>query len=162
MAASAAGSFRRERETGVLELLLVSPMPARAIVWGRLRGLYQQFLPTVVLLMAGWLFLMSFPGAVWRNAALVSFLVAVVAVPCIGLYFSLRARSFLGALAGTLSVAFLGPAVFGALLGFPYFVSGASRATGGTWLLAFLGCAAWWELVRRLERRQFQFNRELT
>jgi len=40
MAASAAGSFRRERESGMLELLLVSPVGEQRIISGRLRGLW--------------------------------------------------------------------------------------------------------------------------
>ena len=40
MAAGAAGSFRRERENGVLELLLVSPLTSKQIIGGRLRGLW--------------------------------------------------------------------------------------------------------------------------
>ncbi len=45
MAMSAAGSFRRERDTGVLELLLVSPLGENQIISGRLGGLWSQFLP---------------------------------------------------------------------------------------------------------------------
>src|SRR5664280_1738223 len=54
MAMSAAASFQRERETGVLELLLVSPLGENQILSGRLRGLWGQFLPAVVLLLAVW------------------------------------------------------------------------------------------------------------
>ena len=54
MAASAAGSFRRERETGVLELLLVSPLTTRQIISGRLFGLWGQFLPSIVTLLGIW------------------------------------------------------------------------------------------------------------
>ncbi len=47
VAISAAASFRRERESGLLELLLVSPVPEGQIIWGRLRGLWGQFLPAL-------------------------------------------------------------------------------------------------------------------
>ena len=57
MAASAAGSFRRERETGVLELLLVSPLTTGQIIGGRLRGLWGQFLPSIVMLLGIWVYL---------------------------------------------------------------------------------------------------------
>ncbi len=50
IALTAAGSFRRERETRLFELLLVTPLSLGQIVWGRLRGLLLQFLPAVVLL----------------------------------------------------------------------------------------------------------------
>src|SRR5581483_5796418 len=51
LAMTAAGSFRRERESGVLELLLVSPLNEKQIIGGRLRGLWAQFLPAFVLLL---------------------------------------------------------------------------------------------------------------
>src|SRR5205823_6636128 len=51
LAASAAGSFHRERESGVMELLLVSPMTERQIIEGRLRGLWGQFLPSLALML---------------------------------------------------------------------------------------------------------------
>jgi hypothetical protein len=60
MALSAAASFRRERETGLLELLLVSPLSERRIILGRLRGLWGQFLPAFGLLLAVWAYLSSF------------------------------------------------------------------------------------------------------
>ncbi|HZQ47587.1 MAG TPA: ABC transporter permease subunit, partial [Verrucomicrobiae bacterium] len=47
MAVSAAGSFQRERETGVMELLLVSPLSVGQIIGGRLRGLWSQFFPAL-------------------------------------------------------------------------------------------------------------------
>ena len=56
IAVTAAGSFRRERETGVMELLLVSPMSVRQIIGGRLRGLWGQFLP-------------AFPVCSWESGA---------------------------------------------------------------------------------------------
>ena len=54
LAMSAAGSFRRERESGVLELLLVSPLGEGDIISGRLRGLWSQFLPAFGLLLGLW------------------------------------------------------------------------------------------------------------
>jgi hypothetical protein len=59
MAISTAGSFRRERESGVLELLLVSPIGERTIISGRLRGLWNQFLPAFGLLLIVWAYLSS-------------------------------------------------------------------------------------------------------
>ena len=48
MAFSAAGSFHREREFGVMELILVAPLSVGQIMWGRIRGLWAQFLPAVL------------------------------------------------------------------------------------------------------------------
>ena len=45
VAMAAAGSFRRKRENGVLELLLVSPMGVWEIIAGRLRTLWNKFFP---------------------------------------------------------------------------------------------------------------------
>src|SRR4030095_7269728 len=66
---SASGSFRRERELGVMELLLVTPLRVGQIVCGRLRGLWSQFLPAVLLLMAMWLYLVSGRGMgdAWKD-----------------------------------------------------------------------------------------------
>jgi len=47
---SAASSFREERDSGALELILVSPLTEAQIIRGRLRGLYAQFLPAVAAL----------------------------------------------------------------------------------------------------------------
>ena len=63
VAVSAAGSFQRERETGMLELLLVSPMRIGQIIGGRLRGLWGQFLPALLLLLGIWAFLSTFSPA---------------------------------------------------------------------------------------------------
>ena len=60
VAVSSAGSFRRERETGLLELLLVSPLREWQIIGGRLRGLWTQFIPAMVLLLGCWLYLARF------------------------------------------------------------------------------------------------------
>ena len=57
VAMTAAGSFRRERETGVLELLLVSPLRVSNIISGRLRGIWGQFVPAIGLLLISWLYL---------------------------------------------------------------------------------------------------------
>ncbi len=62
LALSAAGSFRRERENGVLELLLISPLDESQIVGGRLRGLWAQFLPAWALLMGVWLYFQTVFG----------------------------------------------------------------------------------------------------
>jgi ABC-type transport system involved in multi-copper enzyme maturation permease subunit len=53
----AAGSFRRERETGAMELILVTPLSAREIVTGRLRGIWEQFAPAFLVWMAMVLYL---------------------------------------------------------------------------------------------------------
>lgn len=96
IAFTAAGSFHRERETGVMELLLVSPLPERQIVLGRLFGIWGQFLPASALLVATW-------GAMrlgwdWDMTVYLLFSGATFLVlPVAGLYFSLRSRQVLSA-----------------------------------------------------------------
>ena len=93
---SASGSFRRERQSGVLELLLVSPLSEGAIIHGRLRGLWGQFLPSFVLLIAVWCyFARILPSAPEESDSIVFCAVSFMTLPIIGLYFSLRCRTLI-------------------------------------------------------------------
>jgi ABC-type transport system involved in multi-copper enzyme maturation permease subunit len=117
LGATAAGSFQRERETGVLELLLVSPLEPRRILAGRLRGVWEQFLPALTLLAGGWLYLSSGwqKQALWSNpfyfdaVSFVGMLVGFVAMPVIGSYCALRFRHHSGAIIATLVVGLFVP-----------------------------------------------------
>ncbi len=102
MAATAAGSFRRERETGLLELLLVSPLKTRELIFGRLRGIWGQFLPALVVLCAVWIYFAKLMH-IWNVSSSIQFFCgAFLAVPVIGLYHSLRRPSFVSAFLFTL------------------------------------------------------------
>jgi hypothetical protein len=109
VALSAAGSLRRERETGVLELLLVSPVGERSIILGRLCGLWIQFLPAAALLLAMWLYLWQIFPYGRDQAAMLLFMSSLLTLPAIGLYFSLRCRNSLSAFLLTLAVGLLAP-----------------------------------------------------
>ena len=112
MAVNASTSFRRERETRVLELLLVSPLSEGQIIVGRLRGLWGQFLPSMALLLAGWMYLATALGHLQREISSIVFIAAAfVSIPVIGLYFSLICRNFLTALIATVLVGMIGPAL---------------------------------------------------
>ncbi|MDW8309710.1 MAG: hypothetical protein RMK20_10085 [Verrucomicrobiales bacterium] len=169
MAASAAGSFRRERETGVLELLLVSPLSTREIVMGRLRGLWAQFLPAFAL-WAG-------VGEYLRTSLLhrlpltetIYFVCPFVLVPVVGLYFSLRSRSFLTAFVLTVVVGLVLPRaawwIPGAIS--PLLTADLTSAlvlTGVLWALvhAVLVAGVGTALIGRLKRRDFPLERALT
>ena len=117
---SAAGSFRRERESGVMELLLVSPLGETEIIRGRLRGLWGQFLPAFVLLLGLWAYFVSLPYLGTRSPAedvqaIVFFAVTYLTLPVVGLYFSLRCRNFMTGLFCTLLFGLLVPMVAPAL-----------------------------------------------
>jgi ABC-type transport system involved in cytochrome c biogenesis permease component len=136
---SAAASFRRERETGVLELLLVSPLSTGAIISGRLRGLWIQFLPAMALLLGIWCYLLVLfgpagfyqPYSSWSSGYYRSYhpydpvapffdvlyyAIAFLTAPGIGLYFSLRCRNFISAYAASILIALVAPWVMSILL----------------------------------------------
>jgi len=111
IAMAAAGSFRRERETGVLELLLVSPLRVSEIVSGRVRGIWGQFIPAVALLFISWLYLASAFGHGGQQAIapILFFAVTFATLPVVGLYYSLRESNFIFAFVWTILVGILLP-----------------------------------------------------
>jgi hypothetical protein len=104
----AAGSFRRERETGALELILVTPLNERQIISGRLRGIWIQFLPAFAVWLAIVVYLYSWQQS-WNPTNLIKFIIAYAVVPVIGLYFSLRSRFVLLSWFATLVACFALP-----------------------------------------------------
>lgn len=174
MALTAAGSFRRERESGVLELLLVSPLGEEEIIMGRLRGLWAQFFPAGALLFGVWCFLSSlfgfsgFYGEGLDLKAVLYYTTGFLGLPVVGLYFSLACRSFLGALVATLGVGLLAAPI---LATFVVWAWGLSVATGfpstddsllrgpmlPCQLLITILC--WFGLTVRLKQRTFPLQR---
>jgi ABC-type transport system involved in cytochrome c biogenesis permease component len=166
MAMSAAGSFRRERETGVLELLLVSPLGEHQIISGRLRGLWGQFLPAVGLLLAVWSYFLSFQPDSTSVGAIMFFAVTFVAVPVFGLYFSLRCRNFLTAFLSTAAVGFLLPLVLSGVVEavrwtYSTLDFAANLGPSGTAAVCqgAVGAFCWRRLYHRLKRRAFPLER---
>jgi ABC-type transport system involved in multi-copper enzyme maturation permease subunit len=155
LAASAAGSFRRERESGVMELLLVTPLTAGQLVTGRLRGLWGQLLPALILLLVMRLQLANFPGLEsgsppenLEEAGIVGLLgTTALTLPAMGLYFSLRCRLFITALLATIIVGIGLPwAITVALL---INLDSAIRIGAGLLLAVLLGAfAAGWRQCR--------------
>jgi ABC-type transport system involved in multi-copper enzyme maturation permease subunit len=168
VALSAAGSFRRERESGVLELLLVSPMGAGAIVWGRLFGLWGKFLPAMTLLFATWWYL----NTIFRNTSedtVPLCIMAFLTVPVIGLHYSLRCVHFITAFLATLAVGLLGPFLLSAVLNWAYSFSQPDpslylervRFSGNTaWVIQVVVAIIFWNrLVNNLRERSFPLER---
>jgi ABC-type transport system involved in multi-copper enzyme maturation permease subunit len=109
MAFAAVGSFRREKQTGAFELLLVTPLSERQIVDGRLRGIWRQFLPAYLLLVAAFLYLQdTFPswqfevGLESRRYFLTPLAGVLAMVPVLGLYFGMRRKNYIVAVIQTL------------------------------------------------------------
>ncbi|HWF18508.1 MAG TPA: ABC transporter permease subunit, partial [Verrucomicrobiae bacterium] len=113
MASSASGSFQRERESRVLELLLVSPMSAGQIISGRLRGLWGQFVPTFALLLFVWWILQegAWPRRDFNFSMIPYFCGAFLTLPVIGLYYSLLRKHFISSFLWTLWMGVLLPFV---------------------------------------------------
>jgi len=170
MALSAAGSFRRERETGVLELLLVSPVGENQIITGRLGGLWSQFAPAVGLLLAVWAYCSTFMPNGGDAGTYLFFLVTFVTMPVFGLYFSLRCRNFLTAFLSTVGVGLVLPLVLPeALRAMWYSLNLANSGLEFSWEVQPSGRAAicqgvlaalcWGRLLLRLKRRAFPLER---
>jgi ABC-type transport system involved in multi-copper enzyme maturation permease subunit len=115
IALSAAGSFRRERETGVLELLLVAPIREWQIIGGRVRGLWSQFLPSVLLLYSVWLYAATFLGGRDELPTILQYAVTFATLPVVGLYFSLATANFIAAFLATLLLQVIVPQVLAQL-----------------------------------------------
>ena len=113
MAVVAAGSFRRERELGVMELLLISPLNERQIALGRLKGIWEQFAPAAGLLLGVWLWLSFAVTDVGEWRLVLCFAATFVSVPIVGLCHSLRKRSLLTALGWTMGVGLVVPLLIG-------------------------------------------------
>jgi len=164
MAMSAAGSFRRERESGVLELLLVSPLGESQIISGRLGGLWGQFLPAFGLLLAIWAYFSHLFRGDGDAEAILYYAVTFLALPVIGLYFSLRCRNFISAFLATIVVGLIVPLLLPALLKFlwsfdtfaPWEIGPSGRAA---FFQAILSCICWFALHDRLKRRAFPLER---
>ncbi len=163
MAFAAAGSFQRERETGVMELLLVAPLSVGQIMWGRIRGLWAQFLPAVVALAA---VKTTYALRYYRFdfSILVYTLTAFLALAPIGLRYSLQAKNVVVAWIQTVATALLAPAAFAGLISL--FLGPVARSAGGPVLrylpafvfvvaLIVVGAVATSRLHRNLRRRDF-------
>jgi ABC-type transport system involved in multi-copper enzyme maturation permease subunit len=102
IAFTAAASFRRERQTGALELLLVTPIPAGKLILGRLQGVWIHFFPAMAILATVWTMgprFLSLPlWFAWYLAG------AYFCLPIIGFYCSLLTSNAL--LAWLLALAF--------------------------------------------------------
>lgn len=175
LAVSATASFRRERESGVLELLLVSPLSVRQIINGRLRGLWSQFAPATLALLGLWAYMSNLysSGQYYQyynssygtgRAEIGFFAVSFVVIPVIGLFFSVSCRYLLTALLLTLGVVFALPTLLAmAVAALQQFFDSASNSLAWSrnliesivFFQLFLTCLVWFQLHRKLERREF-------
>jgi len=171
MAISAAGSFRREHETGVLELLLVAPLREEQIIHGRVKGLWSQFLPAVALLFAIWLYCGTFLGQGHNFVSVLLYAVTFATLPIVGLYFSLDKKNFIAALVWTLLVQMVIPSGLSRAADFWYWSRSSMSYSFGAFgsptihavvsVCAQIGIALFlaWRLKDNLKRRRFALDR---
>jgi ABC-type transport system involved in cytochrome c biogenesis permease component len=156
IAFTASASFRKDRESGALELLLVCPLSVSQIIGGRLRGLWMQFLPGAALL----ILCLAVTTTVGNEEMLngLYMLVAFATVPVVGLFFSMTRLNSI--------VAWLLTILFGILM--PWFATLASQvvlelflsrdfAAHMLLLQAAAGILFWQLLYGRLKNRRFAF-----
>jgi ABC-type Na+ efflux pump permease subunit len=156
---AAASSFRRERETGVLELLLVAPLREWQIIAGRVRGIWVQFLPAVCLLLGVWLFAATFLSSADEVPFVLGHAVTFATVPVVGLYFSLTKANFISALILTLLLQIVLPEV-------AYVIYGSAVESISSWSSFLFPAAAQllvagllaWRLWLRLKTRAFAYG----
>lgn len=168
IAASAAGSFRRERESGVLELLLVTPLSAAHIIGGRLRGLWGQFLPAVATLLVIWMYFQSIFRRYDELGKILFFGATFFTLPVLGLYFSLLCRSFIAAFLATLATGLLLPMLLERLAALWWWANVITNQRfdpsfgarpGAVIFQAGLAVGLLYAMRRRLEGRQFPLER---
>lgn len=118
LALSASTSFHRERQTGAMELILVTPLRVRQIILGRLLGLWSQFLPSVVIVGGIWLYLVQSGQAVSFGESPMSYGFPIwlgmtfLTLPVVGLYFSLKDRHVVVNWLLTCAVGIVAPLVY--------------------------------------------------
>ncbi len=155
IAFSAAASFRRERETGALELLLVTPIPAARLIWGRLQGVWFHFFPAIAILACVW---MMGPELISLPIRFAFYLAAAyLFTPIIGFYCSMLTSNVL--------IAWLLAVFFSQLL--PYAITQAFRFDIGRRNIPFaffmielaLALLAGFLLFDNLAKRRFALRR---
>jgi hypothetical protein len=158
VAFSAAGSFRRERQTGLLEILLVTPVSARSLIGGRLWGICGHFLPSLAVLMICWnadrlLNTRAFErnSLAWVGPNPLAFLALTV----FGLYLSLGRLNFLLAWALTWTLAFGIPAFASIELGQSQVLPTSSIIALTSMFQLTLAVISWILLMRSMEQRRF-------
>jgi hypothetical protein len=110
---NATSGFFRERAGGLMELILVSPVTEWHMIFSRTRSLLVRFIPAAGLLYAAWWFTQpaqpwyyhNKPPAVWLGY----FAIIIPTLPFVGLYFSVRCRHYMIAVAATIGVGLFVP-----------------------------------------------------
>ena len=116
IAFAGANSFSQERQNGALELMLVTPLQERQIIFGRLRGLWAQFVPAFGLWVLLWVGMGLQANHEDRLFAPMLLVCNFAAVGMIALDFSLRTNQFMLSWLSSCFVALVCPVIAAAAL----------------------------------------------
>ncbi len=165
--------FLQEKKSGALELILVSPLSVQKIIFGRVWGLWKQFLPSVLLLLASNIAIytmipqdaFSFRGSYdidendfWLiNLEIVAI---YLTLPIFATFYALRVKNLFIA-SGLTWLALLGPPALGLAVFLPLtdpdrptILFALSTTVGG---IIFSVGLSFWLLRQNLKRRAFAF-----
>jgi ABC-type transport system involved in multi-copper enzyme maturation permease subunit len=158
IAFSAVGSFRRELDSGLLELLLVTPLSVRKLLGGRLWGIGCHYLPALGILWVGSSCDRILNPKAYNNpfiAAMLPHPLALIAMIALGLYLALSRLNFFLAWFLTWIIAYVVPILARVELG--RFAGTEPRIAFWFSLILQLGLAGlMWDLLqRKMCRREF-------
>jgi ABC-type transport system involved in multi-copper enzyme maturation permease subunit len=172
MAFSAVGSFQREKQNGALELLLVTPLREKQIIFGRLWGIWGQFLPAFGILLLTAFSVSGFYGygSYFRMNMELNIPAAIrdfIIVPVVGLYLAMRLKNFMAAWILTCALTLFLPLLAPELIMQTLFHSGfysygnttKTIARLGTLVMVALGFGSLSLLYSQLKNRTFALAR---
>jgi ABC-type transport system involved in multi-copper enzyme maturation permease subunit len=160
---TAAGSLRRERENGMLSLLLITPLTPDKIVLGRIKGLWGQIRWATALFVGGWIYLQGFSRGYSDYFWMLFFTVSYLTLPVTALFCSLWRKSYFAAVLWTLFLGLMYPFALGLLWSMIVLLLVRPQSFWPTFLIVAALVQIWvaWirgrELIRKLERRSFAF-----
>jgi hypothetical protein len=158
VAFSAVGSFRREQQTGLLEIMLVTPLSARQLIGGRLWGIFCHYFPALAVLLVGWYGDLRLNPQAYTDGFLPLLIpspLAFLALGLVGLYLSLGRLHVLLAWIINWVVAFLLPTFATVALGRYTPLGTFAAVTLASVLQLLLALAAWFLLLRAVRLRLF-------
>jgi ABC-type transport system involved in cytochrome c biogenesis permease component len=158
VAFSATGSFRRERQSGALETLLVTPLSVERIIAGRLWGMFSHFVPALAVLMVCWNADRVLDPRDFEDNPLAMVIpnpVMFGALMIVGLYLSLWRLNFLMAWVLAWALVFLIPASGAVWLGQSGMMQPGAIIAVTTMFQLALAVACWFLVHRVLEQRKF-------
>jgi ABC-type transport system involved in multi-copper enzyme maturation permease subunit len=155
IALAGANSFRTERLTGAMELLLVTPISTIQLIGGRLWGIWVHFFPAVAII--GFCWISAAPLVAGSRAEALLLFCAYLFVPMIGLYLSMFPWNVLVAWAAIYLIGAVIPFAIGIF--FRHELQMVERIVLTVIIQAFLGLSALALLHRKLRQRNFTFQK---